>query len=122
MTFKIAALVGTIGLVAAASYHASFKSAIPAPGSTVPSPAKISVTFSEEILAPPLSTFSLLKADSTPAGPLKVTLKAGDKATLEAVVAKPLAPGKYIVKWKNGAADDGHALRGAFAFTVAAPK
>jgi methionine-rich copper-binding protein CopC len=119
--FKLAALLGTVGILGGASYHAGFKSAIPAPNSTVPSPARISVTFTEAILAPPLSTFSLLKADSTSAGPLTVAFKAGDKTTIEATVAKPLVPGKYIVKWKNGAADDGHPSKGAFAFTVAAP-
>jgi methionine-rich copper-binding protein CopC len=118
--FKLAALLGAAAVIAGASRHAGFKSAIPAPHSTAPSPARISVTFTEAVLAPPISGFVLLKADSTPAEAVTVTAKAGDKATIEAVVSKPLAPGKYIVKWKNGAADDGHAFKGAFAFTVSA--
>ena len=118
--FKFATLLGAIGALMGTSYHAAFKSAIPAPNATVTSPARISITFTEAVIAPPISTFSLLRADSTPAQPLTVTAKAGDKATIEAVVTKPLAPGKYIVKWKNGAADDGHATKGAFTFTVAA--
>jgi methionine-rich copper-binding protein CopC len=119
---KLAALVGTVGVLVGMAFHAAFKSAIPAPSSSVSSPARISITFTEAVMAPPISTFSLLKADSTVAQALAVTAKPGDKATIEAAVAKPLAPGRYIVKWKNGAADDGHVTRGAFTFTVTAPK
>jgi methionine-rich copper-binding protein CopC len=119
--FKLATLLGTAGVLLGANYHAGFKSAIPAPGSTVPSPATISVTFTEAIMAPPISTFQLLNSDSSVAQVITVTMKAGDKATIQGTVTKPLMPGKkYIVKWKNGAADDGHPLKGAFAFTVAA--
>jgi copper resistance protein C len=119
---KLAALAG-IAVLAGAAYHAGFKSAIPAPNSTVASPAKISITFSEAVMAPPISNFALLKAaDSTEVMKLSIGAKVGDKATIEAMVPKPLAPGRYIVRWKNGAADDGHPLRGSFAFTVAAPK
>lgn len=120
--FKLAALVGTVGVLTGATFHAGFKSAIPAPNATVPSPAKISITFTEAVMAPPISNFVLLKADSTEAMKLTVTAKPGDKTTIAALVPKPLAPGKYIVRWKNGAADDGHSFKGAFAFTVAAPK
>ena len=118
---KIAVLVGTAGVLAGATFHAGFKSAIPAPNSTVASPATISVTFTEAVMAPPISTFQLLNADSSVAQPVTVALKAGSKTTIEATVTKPLEAGKkYIVKWKNGAADDGHPYKGAFAFRVAA--
>lgn len=120
--FKLAALVGSVGLLAGAAFHAGFKSAIPAPNTAVPSPAKISITFTEAVMAPPISSFVLLKPDSTEAMKLTVTAKAGDKATIEALVPKPLVPGKYIVRWKNGAADDGHPLKGRFVFSVTAPK
>lgn len=119
---KLAALVSTLGLLTGAMYHAGFKSAIPAPNATVTSPAKISVTFTEPVMAPPISWFTLLKADSTVAMKLTVTAKPGDKKTIEAALPSALAPGRYIVKWKNGAADDGHPFKGAFAFTVAAAK
>lgn len=119
---KYAALVG-VTVLAGASYHAGFKSAIPAPNSTVASPAKISITFSEAVMAPPISNFALLNAaDSSEVMKLTISAKVGDKATIEAAVPKPLAPGRYIVRWKNGAADDGHSLRGSFAFSVTAPK
>ena len=119
--FKLATLLGAAGVLIGANYHAGFKSAIPAPGSTVPSPAKISVTFTEAVVAPPISSFQLLNADSSVAQPMTVAYKTGSKVTIEAAVTKPLTPGKkYIVKWKNGAADDGHKATGAFVFTVAA--
>jgi methionine-rich copper-binding protein CopC len=120
--FRLGALVGTIGILAGTAYHAAFKSAIPAPNATVVSPVKISITFTEAVMAPPISTFSLLNADSTEAMKLTVAATPRDQATIEATLAKALAPGKYIVRWKNGAADDGHPTKGAFAFTVAAPK
>lgn len=119
---KLAALIATIATITGATYHAGFKSAIPAPNASVASPAMISVTFTEPVMAPPISSFTLLKADSTVAMKLSVTAKAGDKKTIEAVVPTALAPGRYIVKWKNGAADDGHPFKGAFAFTVTAAK
>ncbi len=120
--FKLAVVVGAVGVLAGATFHAGFKSANPAPGATVPSPVKISITFTEAVMAPPISSFTLLNADSTVAMKLTVIAKPDDKETIEATVSKPLAPGKYIVRWKNGAADDGHAFRGAFTFTVVAPK
>jgi len=120
--FKLAAFLGALGTLIGATFHAGFKSAVPAPNTTVPSPTKISVTFTEAVLAPPISGFRLLKADSSVAAELTVAFKPGSKVTLEAAVPATLAPGKYIVKWKNGAADDGHPFKGAFAFNVAAPR
>src|SRR4051812_2921278 len=96
---NFAAILGTISILAGHMFHAGFKSALPAPNSTVASPAKISITFTEAVMAPPISTFSVLKADSTVATTVTVAYKTGDKTTIEGTLAKPLAPGKYIVKW-----------------------
>ena len=85
-------------------------------GAIVAAPRSVSITFTEGVKVP-LSGISIVKPDSTLIETL--VIKGGaDPATITGAVTKPLAPGKYVIKWKNGAADDGHLLRGAFSFTV----
>ena len=97
--------------------HAALKSSVPAKNAVVTeSPKAISLTFTEGVLLPATS-ISVLAADSTLVEKLVVKAVAGD-TTVSGPLTKTLANGKYIVKWKNGAKDDGHVSSGAFAFTV----
>ena len=47
----------------------------------------------------------------------KSTPAADDPLSIAADPAQPLGPGKYLVVWRT-AGDDGHAVRGRYAFTV----
>lgn len=105
----------TVAFAATAMFHTALKSSMPARGSTVPSPAKISLTFTEGVVVAQ-SAISILKPDSSLVE--KLVVKATqDPATFEAAVTKTLAPGKYLVRWKTGS-DDGHVVRGVYGFTV----
>lgn len=108
-----------ITLASAVFFHTALKSSLPARGSTVPSPAKVSLTFTEGVVLAQ-SGISILKADSSVVEKL-VVKGTGDPATFEGAVTKPLAAGKYIVRWKTGS-DDGHVVRGVYAFTVGTGK
>ena len=115
---KVLIALGSIGgLAAAAIPHTELKTAVPAQHGTVKqSPVKVTLTFSEDVNTK-LSTISILKPDSTEVE--KLVVKVGPTAaTFEGAVTHPLAAGKYLVRWKT-VSDDGHAVRGAYDFTVA---
>ncbi len=108
----------SIALALTSLFHTALKSSIPAKGSSVASPAVVSLTFTEAINVK-LTTIMITKPDSSvveslvvPTGPAAATV--GGKVT------KTLVAGKYLVKWKT-ASDDGHVVRGVIPFTVTAP-
>jgi methionine-rich copper-binding protein CopC len=119
MLFKLLLTVTTAGALATGLFHTELKSSLPAKGAKVPSPAKVTLTFTEEVNVA-VSAISILKADSSEVAKLVVKATKDDE-TIEAVVPKLLPPGGYIIRWRT-ASDDGHAVRGAFAFTVLPPK
>ena len=47
------------------------------------------------------------------------SIDAGEKS-MTASIAKPLAPGAYVIRWR-GAGDDGHVMTGQVPFTIAPP-
>ena len=81
-----------------------------------PSRRKRSGSWFAEKVQPQFSSISLLTADST-----KVEIGKAhgtdDPLSIAADLTKALAAGKYTVVWRS-AGDDGHAVRGKFAFTV----
>lgn len=120
MVFKSLLTVAAVASLATAPrFHTALKWSDPAKDSSVVSPAKVTLTFTEGVNAG-VSAISILKTDSTEVE--KLAVKAGkDAATIEGAVAKPLAPGKYVIRWRTASAD-GHAVRGAYGFTVVAKK
>ena len=108
----IAALVGW-GTSAAA--HTALVSSSPAPGAAVESPAVVSLTFNEPLLAIGAG-ISVLDAEG-------VEQAAGaayfpEPSTIQ-VDVQPLAPGAYTAVWRV-VADDGHPIEGTLPFTVVA--
>ncbi len=79
------------------------------------SPKEVRLWFAEKVQAQ-FSSIGLLAADSSKIeiGKAHAT---DDPLSIAADVTKPLAAGKYTVVWRT-AGDDGHAVRGRFAFTV----
>ncbi len=116
---KILLSVAAMAAIGGAMRHAGLKSSVPAKNAMLhESPKSVSLTFTEGVLLPATS-ISVLKADSTVVEKLAVKAVAGD-TTVAGALTKPLPAGKYIVKWRNGAKDDGHPGNGAFSFTVMA--
>ena len=108
-----------VALAFTSLFHTALMSSIPARNAAVHAPTSVSLTFTEAVNVN-LTTIALTKTDSTVVEALMVA-KGAPAATVTAAVTKPLAPGKYLVKWKT-AADDGHVVRGVIPFTVIAGK
>ena len=95
--------------------HATLLRSEPAKNSTVATPTRIYLVFSEEV-EPSLGGIRLVG----PGGRI-VTLKTGgDPRNVSALVAQvpaPLAPGSWRVEWRI-VSEDGHPIDGDFGFTV----
>lgn len=104
-----------------AARHTRLVKSIPAKDTTLTeSPASLQLWFSERIELPiskvqlvgpgnrVVPTADLTRDDRTPDAPVV------------ALLVTELAPGAYVVNWTAGSAD-GHAVKGAYRFTVKAP-
>ncbi len=114
--YTLAATTLVIALAAAAtlSAHMAYSKSMPAKDATLSeSPDHLQVWFTQDP-EPAVSQLSL----EGPGGDVALgATTVGDEKSLVAAVPAPLAPGSYTVKWRS-AGDDGHALRGDFAFSV----
>jgi copper transport protein len=114
-----AMLLAAFGAPSAALAHPTLVSSNPANGATLAaSPAELVLVFSKSVQAD-LSSITLAGPAGTPVVVLgRPTQPAGSGKVLVARVPRVLAPGKYLVTWR-AAGNDGHAVKGAFSFTVA---
>jgi methionine-rich copper-binding protein CopC len=123
----IAALVVGAGLCLApglAQAHAFMTQASPRVGSTVAtSPAEVRMWFSGA-LEPAFSNAAIIAPQDMPssdrgAAGAKAFVDPKDRRQLVIPVVRPLAPGRYQVKW-GVVSVDGHRTEGDFRFTVGA--
>lgn len=115
---RLLPVVGLAAPIAAAAAHPRLEKSAPAAESLVAAPPKqISLTFNESLdLA--LTRVTLQRGtESVRLDSLR--LVAGDDKTVTAAIPTALAPGRYTVKWQV-TGDDGHPVRGEFAFEVLA--
>jgi methionine-rich copper-binding protein CopC len=120
--FLTAALV-LAAMPAAAMAHPKLLSSSPATNATVAKPTKLSLTFSEKLLAP-LSSVELVMtgmpgmADHAPM-PIKgfKTAVEGDGKTMVVTLPRALPAGSYDLSWHIVGADQ-HRLEGKYAFSV----
>jgi methionine-rich copper-binding protein CopC len=116
-SFLAVALIGA-GLffaVPSALAHARPKVMLPTPDSVGPSPAVVSITFSEA-LEPKFSSINVTDEHGKKFNTASSMPAANDPKTL--TLALPVLPhGGYLVHWISVAAD-GHRLEGEYAFTV----
>ena len=107
-----------IGLVGAgvADRHMRMTKSEPEADTVVPTaPSAIQAWFSQE---PELAVSRL--AMEGPDGRVELgDVRAGEEFSLVSDVPTSLGPGNYTVSWRT-AGDDGHVVRGEFAFTVGA--
>lgn len=116
MSLRLAiAAAALVAVPASAAFHNKLEKSVPAADATVASPKEVRLWFTEKVEAR-FSSISLTKPDSS-----KVELgkahATDDAKSIAADVPATLAPGSYTVTWRT-AGDDGHAVRGRFAFTV----
>jgi methionine-rich copper-binding protein CopC len=107
------ATFGSLFVATSANAHADLVSSSPADGSTleVP-PAKISLTFSEPVLAAGAAVV-VTEASGQQVGVGKIEVSG---ATISVASPADLAAGEYTVTWR-ATAEDGHAMTGKFEFT-----
>jgi len=99
--------------------HAMLETAAPSAGSTVATPDKIRLSFTEA-LEPHFSTITLAirdGRDGLPVATPKAAVDPADAKSLVLTLAAPLAPGRYHVAWAVVSVDT-HRTQGAFDFTV----
>jgi methionine-rich copper-binding protein CopC len=95
--------------------HAHPKLMLPTPDYVGPSPAKVTITFSESI-EPRFSSISVTDEKGKQFNTATSAPVPGDPTTL--TLALPTLPvGVYVVHWVN-VATDGHRLDGQYKFTV----
>ena len=113
----VAGLAAGIALAApiAALAHSILLEATPPVGRTVRPPSRVTLRFNNRI-EKRLSRVTLVDSDRTRHG-LAVLVSEGATDTL-AVLAPPLAPGRYQVEWQV-LSTDGHIVSGRFPFQVA---
>ncbi len=119
----IAAAALAAVLPGAALAHPKLLSATPAANATVAKPTKLSLTFSEKLLAP-MSSVDLVMtgmpgmANHAPM-PIKgfKTAVEGDGKTLAVTLPRALPAGSYDLTWHVVAADQ-HKVEGQYSFTV----
>lgn len=112
----LAALAVLAALPPLAQAHAHLKQTVPADGSVVHgAPDTFSLSFSE---AAHLTALSLQKQGD--AAPRKIAPLPRDASQDFKVPAPKLTPGRYTLRYRVIAADDGHVSAGLITFSVAA--
>lgn len=111
-----AALLATVPAPAVALFHNHLvKSSPTADEALAAAPKEIRLWFAEKV-EPKFSSVTLLKPDSTKIEVSKARATDDPKSIVVDVVAAVPA-GQYTVVWRT-AGDDGHAVRGRYAFSV----
>jgi methionine-rich copper-binding protein CopC len=106
-------LAATILGTPAAYAHAELQQALPAPGSSVATaPTQVSLSFTEK-LEPKFSRVEVRDAKSERVDQGEVTVSGSSMS----VALKPLAPGRYSVRWRVLSTDT-HKSQGSFSFRV----
>lgn len=118
-----APILAALVVAAPAIAHPKLVSSTPAANATVSKPGRITLTFSEKLVAPMTGIDLVMTGMPGMANhpPMKMTgfktSVSPDGKTLIVTPARPLAAGSYDVKWHAVAADT-HRIQGAFSFTV----
>ena len=119
LTLALAALVA-IGSPHIALAHARYKSSTPGIGEIAQDPPpQVDITFTQSIQK--VSGTYDLAVTRDGAGPVTAgppVLDEQDRSKLSVPLQPELAPGRYVVNWKNVSDDDGDAATGAFSFYI----
>lgn len=117
---RVPALAGLLLLLsvlpAAARFHTRLTKSNPAANATLTAAPKTIELWWNEKPEVALTTVTVQGADSAKVALGKLRQSA-DLMGVAADVTGPIKPGSYVVRWKT-AGKDGHAVRGAFNFTL----
>jgi methionine-rich copper-binding protein CopC len=116
-TMQRTALAITFALVTTcACAHAHLVKATPAADATVASANEIRLKFNEGV-EPRFSKIALTAADGAAIALGAAKSESGDATVFVGLIAKPLPPGVYTVRW-SAVSTDTHHTQGDFSFTV----
>jgi copper resistance protein C len=114
-TFRRICAAAAIAVPLAAFGHAKLESTVPAANAQVSAPKTLTLSFNEAVRIAVLRLSSGGKE-------IPLTLDRGAPAGREVSVPLPaLGAGTYQVFWSAITVDDGHVVKGSFAFNVANP-
>lgn len=118
-----AALALLLAAPRSAAAHARYESSFPAKGEVLAtSPDRVEITFSQEIQRISGTYDIMVNKDrglSVTAGPAVV--RDDDRRIMSVPLQPGLAPGRYVVHWRNVSDEDGDPAEGAFSFYVQTP-
>ena len=120
-TFLTIAAAVALALPGVASAHSKLVSANPAADATVAKPSKLTLTFSETLLAPmsglELTMTSMPGMADHPPMPIKGFKTSVEGETMTVTLPRPLPTGTYDLKWHIVGADQ-HKMEGGYSFKV----
>ena len=120
-TFLTIAAAVALALPGVASAHSKLVSANPAADATVAKPSKLTLTFSETLLAPmsglELTMTSMPGMADHPPMPIKGFKTSVEGETMTVTLPRPLPTGTYDLKWHIMGADQ-HKMEGGYGFKV----
>lgn len=119
----VALLALTLASPRPAAAHARYESSFPAKGEVLAtSPDRVEITFTQEIQRVSGAYDISVNKDRGPsvtAGP--AVIDEDDRRIMRVPLQPDLAPGRYVVNWRNVSDEDGDEATGAFSFYVQTP-
>lgn len=115
--------VASLAIPNIASAHTRVTVSTPAEGAKVKSPRVVTLTFSEALLPPTVTTSIVMTAMPGMPNHGEMVIRnfttswSNDNKTLKLSLRKPLQAGSYDVRWQAAGAD-GHRMKGKISFTV----
>lgn len=120
----LAALCAALAPTAPASAHAAYASSSPTFAAVLDSaPEQIELRFTQQLFRREgANAIHLERADDGAEIALgEIAIDNIDRARMRAALLGPLAPGRYLVAWRNLSADDGDTDQGSYPFYVGRP-
>ena len=127
IAITVSAMVSAVWLLTGltaptASAHAAYVSSSPAFAEVLSeSPSEISIRFTQELFRRAGANEMWVepaRGDDIPQYPLQVEINNDDRHVMRGTMDRELAPGRYLVRWRNLSAEDGDEDRGVFPFYV----
>ncbi len=118
----VLATVIALSLYSSASAHAAYESSSPAFAEVLnDSPSEITIRFTQELFRRQRANAMWIEpasGDDIPQYRLAIEISNDDRHVMRGTMDMELAPGRYLVSWRNLSAEDGDEDRGVFPFYV----
>ena len=114
------ALLVSVLVVGVAVAHSGYLRSIPGADAVIASPPeRVDIWFGQELFRRQgENTIQVSGPDGKPVSTGETAIDDDDRAHIWVKLLPELAPGKYLVEWRNVSLEDGHASTGSFSFTL----